>query len=134
MHTPELKNRLIAEVAKAADLCMKPYVHSVSLEGHLDNETSDEKLEDLTFKIQCRDIEGERQHSMDIELEVYKSGNEINMTLSWMSLLDTPILWQGKHSVWMDSDSGVQCQAPSNGQLFESLARRLRTLFKGSLF
>ena len=133
MHTPDLKNRLISEVAKAADLCMKPYVHSVSLEGHFDNETSDKTLEDLTFKIQCRDIEGERQHSMDIELEVYKSGNEINMTLSWISLLNTPILWQGKYSVWMDSDSGVQCQAPSNGQLFESLARRLRTILKGSL-
>ena len=132
MHTPDLKNRIIAEVAKAADLCMKPYVHSVSLEGNLDNETSDEKFEDLTFKIQCRDIDGERQSSMDIELEVYKSGNEINMTLSWISLLNTPILWQGKHSVWMDSNSGVQCQTPSNGQLFESLARRLRTIFKGS--
>ena len=47
---------------------------------------------------------------MDIELEVYKSGNEINMTLSWISLLNTPILWQGKHSVWMDSDSGAKCQ------------------------
>ena len=128
-----MKNRLIAQVAKAADLCMKPYVHSVSLEGILDNETSDGKFEDLTFKIHCRDIEGERQSSMDIELEVYKSGNEINMTLSWISLLNTPILWQGKHSVWMDSDSGVQCQSPSNGQLLESLARRLRTIFKGSL-
>ena len=128
-----MKNRLIAEVAKAADLCMKPYLHSVSIEGHWDNETSDEKLEDLTFKIQCRDIDGERQPSMDIELEVYKSGNEINMTLSWISILNTPILWQGKHSVWMDSDSGAKCQAPSNGQLFESLARRLRTIFKGSL-
>ena len=130
MHTPDLKNSLIVEIARAADLCMKPYVHSVFLENHLDE---DEDLEDLIFKIQCRNIDGEREESMDIELEVYKSGNEVNMTISWKSLIDRPILWQGKHAVWMDSSSGVQCEKPSYGNHFESLARRLRTVFKASL-
>ena len=130
MHTPDLKDCLIAEVAKAADICMKPYLHSVSLENQL-NDAND--LDDLIFKIQCRNIDGEREETMDIELEVYKSGKEVNMTLSWKSLIDRPILWQGKHAVWMDSSSGVQCDIPSDGQLFESLARRLRTIFKTSL-
>ena len=130
MHTPEFRDNLIAEVAKAADLCLKPYVHSVFFENSLDFETD---LEDMIFKIQCRNLDGERQESMDIELEVYKSGNEINMTISWKSLIDRPILWQGKHAVWMDSSSGVQCETPSYGKLFESLARRLRTVFKASL-
>ena len=129
MHTSDLKDSLIAQVAKAADLCMEPYVHSVSIENQL-NDAND--LEDLTFKIQCRNMEGERQESMDIEIEVYKSGNEINMTLSWKYLIDRPILWQGKHAVWMDSSSGVQCETPSDGKLFESLARRLKIIFKGS--
>ncbi len=130
MLTPDAIEVLISEVAKAADLCMKPNVHSVSLENQLDDEND---LEDLIFKIQCRNIDGEREESMDIELEVYKSGNELNMTISWKSLIDRPILWQGKHSVWMDSSSGVQCEMPSYGKLFESLARRLRTVFKTSL-
>ena len=121
---------LISDVAKAADLCMKPYSHSVSLENQVDDEND---LEDLIFKIQCRNIDGEREESMDIELEVYKSGNELNMTISWKSLIDRPILWQGKHPVWMDSSSGLQCEMPSYGNLFESLARRLRTVFKTSL-
>ena len=129
MHTPDLKDSLIAEVAKAADICMKPYLHSVSLENQL-NDAND--LDDLIFKIQCRNIDGEREETMDIELEVYKSGKEVNMTLSWKSLIDRPILWQGKHAVWMDSSSGVQCDKPSDGKLFESLARRLRTIFKTS--
>ena len=47
------------------------------------------------FKIQCRNLDGEREESMDIELEVFKSGNEVNMTISWKSLIDRPILWQG---------------------------------------
>ena len=130
MHTPDFIDTLIAEVAKAADLCMKPYVHSVSLGNQL-NDFND--IEDLIFKIQCRNIDGEREESMDIELEVYKSGNDLNMTLSWKSIIDRPILWQGKHSVWMDSSSGVQCEIPSYGKEFESLARRLRTLLKTAL-
>ena len=130
MHTPDSKDSLIAEVAKAADLCMKPYVHSVFWENQFNDEND---LNELIFKIQCRNIDGEREESMDIELEVYKSGNEVNMTISWKSLIDRPILWQGKHAVWMDSSSGVQCDIPSDGKPFESLARRLRTIFKTSL-
>ena len=130
MHTPDSIDCLIAEVAKAADICMKPYVHSVSLENQLDDGSL---LDDLIFKIQRRNTEGEREDFMDIELEVYKSGSEVNMTISWKSLIDRPILWQGKHAVWMDSSSGVQCETPSYGKLFESLARRLRTVFKASL-
>ena len=130
MHTPESTDGLIAEVAKAADLCLKPYVHSVSLENQLGDGNY---LDELIFKIQRRNVNGEREDSMDIELEVYKSGNEVNMTISWKSLIDRPILWQGKHAVWMDSSSGLQCETPSYGKLFESLARRLRTVFKTSL-
>ena len=130
MFTLDSIEGLISEVAKAADICMKPYSHSVFLENQVEVKND---IEDLIFKIQCRNIDGEREESMDIELEVYKSGNELNMTISWKSLIDRPILWQGKHPVWMDSSSGLQCEMPSYGNLFESLARRLRTLFKTSL-
>ena len=130
MHTPDSKDGLIAEVAKAADLCMKPFVHSVSLENQLDDGNF---INELIFKIQRRNTDGEREDGMDIELEVYKSGNDINMTISWKSLIDRPILWQGKHAVWMDSSSGVKCETPSYGMVFESLARRLRMVFKTSL-
>ena len=130
MHTSESKDSLIAEVAKAADLCMKPYAHSVFLENQYED---DGDLDDLIFKIQCRNIDGEREETRDIELEVYKSGKEVNMTISWKSLIDRPILWQGKHAVWMDSSTGVQCEPPSYGRIFESLGRKLRILFETSL-
>ena len=130
MHIPDSTDVLIAEVAKAADLCLKPYVHSVCLENQSND---DNDLYDLIFKIQCRNLDGEREESMDIELEVYKSGDEISMTLYWKSLIDRPILWQGKHAIWMDSSSGEQCDPPSYGRIFESLTRRLRTVFKTSL-
>ena len=121
---------LISDVAKAADICMKPYAHSAFLENQLDEVN---QYEELIFKIQCRNIEGEREESMDIELEVYESGNELNLTISWRSVNEKPILWQGKHSLWMDSSSGVQCETPSFGKNYESLARRLKIIFKNSL-
>ena len=130
MHTTDSTDDLIAQVAKAADLCMKPYVHSVFLENLSDD---NQVIDELIFKIQRRNTDGEREDCMDIELEVYKSGNQVNMTICWRSLTDRPILWQGKHAVWMDSSSGIQCETPSYGKLFESLARRLRTVFKTSL-
>ena len=130
MHTPDSINDLIAEVAKAADVCLKPHIHSVFLENYSDDGND---LNDFIFKIQSRNLEGEREGSLDIELEVYKSGNEVNMTLSWKCLSERPILWQGKHAIWMDSSSGMQCDTPSYGKTFESLARRLRTVFKNSL-
>tara|TARA_B100000965_G_scaffold5329_1_gene4177 strand:+ start:2000 stop:2395 length:396 start_codon:yes stop_codon:yes gene_type:complete len=130
VHTPDSLEVLVSEVAKAADLCMRPYSHSVFLENQLDDNND---LDELIFKIQCRNIDGEREESMDIELEVYKSGKEVNMTISWKSLVDRPILWQGKHHVWMDSSSGFQCETPSYGKIFESLARRLSVVLKNSL-
>ena len=55
MHTTDSIDGLLAEVAKAADLCMKPYVHSVFLENQLDD---DNVLDDLIFKIQRRNTNG----------------------------------------------------------------------------
>ncbi len=130
MHTPDSIDDLVAEVAKAADFCMKPYIHSVCLENQSDYHND---LDELIFKIQCRNLDGEREESMDIELEVYKSGNEVNMTISWKCFIERPILWHGKHAIWMDSSSGVQCDAPSYGKIFESLARRLRIVFRTSM-
>jgi len=43
VHIPDSKDSLITEVAKAADLCMKPYVHSVFLENQFDD---DNELDD----------------------------------------------------------------------------------------
>jgi len=71
VHIPDSKDSLIAEVAKAADLCMKPYVHSVFLENQLDD---DNELDDLIFKIQCRNIDGERENLWILNLKFIKVG------------------------------------------------------------
>ena len=41
------------------------------------------ELDDLNVRIECRDGDGQRRPDRDIELEIYRSGDEINLMLSW---------------------------------------------------
>ena len=117
-------------VAATADLCFKPWKHAVVNQSLLSNECAqgDEAIE-LLLRIECRSFEGERHPENDLDLEIYSSGSDLNLMIGWSNQLDLPILWQGQHSVWMDANNGKRCQAPSNGELLESYARRLRALF-----
>ncbi len=114
---------LAAAIAHTADLCRKPYRHAV-VPMHEDELVN--KTEDLLVRIETRDASGKRMECMDLELEIYRSGHDLNLMLSWCDQSDRPMLWQGQHPVWMDGDSGMRCSAPSDGQPLEAMARRLR--------
>ncbi len=128
MPLPDSRNELFVLLASAADTTLKPWKHSIvdknSLEEFVDFDSSD-----LMVAIECRSIDAKRSPEHDLDLEIYKSGNEYNINLSWSNRPDSPILWHGKHSVWMDSIVGSRCQKPIGGEKLESLARRLRALF-----
>ena len=81
---------------------------------------------------ECRDAEGQRCSQRDLELEVYRSGDDINLMLSWWEQPDRPMLWQGRHPVWMDGATGQRCSAPHDAAPIEALARRLRSLLQNS--
>ena len=50
------------------------------------------------MRIECRDADGQRCSQRDLELEVYRSGDDINLMLSWWEQPDRPMLWQqGRH-------------------------------------
>jgi len=115
---------LLVLIAKAADVCLKPWSHAVVL---LDPSTEAE-LDDLNVRIECRDGDGQRHPDRDIELEIYRSGDEINLMLSWWDQPDRPMLWHGRHPVWMDGESGQRCSAPQDAAALEGLGRRLRSL------
>ena len=126
--SPENKSRL-TEIARACDVCLKPWRHSV-----IKNPNSSVTLEggseiDLSVVVECRTKEGERCPEHDLEIEIYRSGVDISITLSWISFPERPILWYGKHSIWMDSSTGLRLGSPDGGYLLESLARRLRSSF-----
>ena len=115
---------LLVLIAKAADVCLKPWSHAVV---PIDPSASAE-LDDLNVRIECRDGEGQRRPDRDLELEIYRSGDEINLMLSWWDQPERPMLWHGRHPVWMDAASGQRCTAPLDAGPLEALGRRLRAL------
>lgn len=115
---------LLVLIAKAADVCLKPFCHAVVL---MDPSTP-AVVDDLNVRIECRDTDGARHPERDIELEIYRSGEEVNLMLSWWDQPERPMLWHGRHPVWMDGESGQRCSAPQDAAPLESLGRRLRSL------
>ena len=130
MHIPKTSPDLIQLVAVTADICFKPWKHAVVDQSQLANECSqlDDETE-LVFRIECRSIEGKRNLDLDLDLEIYRSGVDLNLMIGWCNQLDQPILWQGQHSVWMDPNTGKRSSAPKDGPSLEAFARRLRALF-----
>lgn len=126
-------------VAAAADLCRKPLRHAVVLpdrsdagpvepEGSAAAEAGDSL--DLCLRLEARTAEGERVPAEDLELEIYRSGDALNLTLAWCHRDDQPLLWQGSHPVWMDGATGLRSSCPPQGEPLEALARRLRALLR----
>ncbi len=117
-------------VANAADLCMKPFKHAVVLDEKVYQESNvnDDTFE-LILRIESRTIDGKRLPENDIDIEIFASGPDYNLMLSWSNHSDRPILWQGKHCVWMDPDSGKRCTPPDYGDTLQTLGRRLKMIF-----
>jgi hypothetical protein len=115
---------LIRLVAAAADLCRKPLRHGVV---PLNAPAEGEEALEVCLRLEARDAEGRRLPEQDLELEIYPSGEDLNLTLAWCQDDQRPMLWQGSHPVWMDA-AGSRCPPPADGAPLEALARRLRAL------
>ena len=131
---------LAALIASAADVCRKPLRHAVIARSS-DSEHGDPMPElveafhrgdDLILKLECRDPGGARCADDDLELEIYRSGTDVNLMLAWCHQPERPLLWQGQHPVWMDAGSGRRCAPPLDAAPLEALSRRLRALLRPS--
>jgi hypothetical protein len=119
----------LAQLAKAADLCLTPYRHGVRILGPTPDPQADGG--DCCFLIEARDAAGVRHDVQDLELEIYRSGSELNLMLSRRADDMAPLLWHGSHAVWMHAASGERCERPENGAALEALCRRIRALVAG---
>ena len=117
------------EIVKACDHCLKPWRYSIIDDSAFSLSDSSDELIDLTLKVECRGDNGERYPRNDLELEIYKSGSDLSITLSWPFYPNRPILWHGRHSIWMEPINGKRSSTPSEGSSLEALARRLRSIF-----
>jgi hypothetical protein len=117
---------LLQLVAQAADLCRKPLRHAVRYQGEAPTTIGD--CSDCCLLIEARNPDGERLTLHDLELEIYRSGNALNLMLS--SAVDdaAPVLWHGNHPVWMHPENGERCERPGGGAPLEALCRRLKAL------
>lgn len=113
-------------VAAAADLCLKPHRHAVRYSG--EPARSDAQSSDCSLFIEARDGTGSRVEGAEWELEIYRSGSELNLMLTRLGDEQAPMLWHGSHAVWMHGDSGLRCERPPDGAPLEALCRRLRAL------
>ncbi len=129
MHTLDSNQSFLNEVAKACDFCMKPWVHSVVDKSTEPRLVFEEENIDLTLRVECRNQDGHRSPENDLEIEIFRSGSDLSITLCWVFFPDKPILWHCRHSIWMDSEKGTRLSPPEGASSLETLARRLRACF-----
>ncbi len=112
-------------IAKSADLTNKPFIHSVvKITGKYEIGEEDN---DLTVNIFCRDKEGKRLEIYDLELELFKSNEELVLVISKLNFPNEPILWCGSKILWMDSNNGKKCLPPKYFNRLENLANRIKS-------
>ena len=115
---PERLELLTRCICRAADLSRSPLKHALV--------PQEQSGDSWILRLEARDPEGHRCPSHDLELEIYGSAADPSLQLAWASDETLPMLWQGRHPVWMDGTTGVSCTRPDNGLALETLARRLR--------
>lgn len=130
MSRPDPLQPWLTDLARAADVCLKPHRHALRFSGEapadLDAGT------DCCLLVEARDSNGVRQPEHDLELEIYRSGAELNLMLSRVHDELAPLLWHGQHPVWMQAVSGERCERPPDGAALEGFCRRVRALLSGS--
>ena len=47
----------------------------------------EKEMDELLIKIECRNLDGERCPENDIDIEIFNSGDQLNLILSWSGLL-----------------------------------------------
>lgn len=119
----------LADLARAADLCLRPHRHALRFSAQETVRVGD--CSDCCLLIEARSTDGERLPELDLELEIYRSGKELNLMLTRLADEQAPLLWHGHHSVWMHAGSGERCERPADGAPFEAFCRRVRALLSG---
>ncbi len=120
----------LTELAKAADLCLRPHRHALRFQGEPPSADNLSVSTDCVLIIEARDGEGRRCSEADLELEIYRSGSTLHLMLTRLADEQWPLLWHGDHPVWMEPASGLRCERPLEGPPYEAFCRRVRELLR----
>ena len=119
----------LSDLARAADLCLRPWHHALRFNGPTPDPGP--AISECCLMIEARDADGQRHPERDLELEIYRSGGDLNLMLSCIADPEVPMLWHGNHPVWMQATSGERCERPADGAPLEAFCRRVRALLAG---
>ena len=117
---PDATADLLTVVSRAADLSRPGLRHAAVLQ--------EQAADGWCLRLECRDPGGERLEAEDLDLEIYGDGADPSIQISWSADPQAPMLWQGRHALWMEAEQGQRCDAPAGAMPLEALARRLRAL------
>ena len=115
---------LLQQICRAADLSRPGLNHAAV--------AKEQEARSWNLRLEVRDSQGQRIQREDLELELYGSALDPSLQLGWLHQPDQPLLWQGRHPIWMDASSGKRCERPEGGMALETLARRLRAQLVGA--
>ena len=115
---PDQLELLTRSICRAADRSRPPLQHALV--------PQEQASDSWVVRLETRDEQGCRCPEQDLELEIYGHASDPSLQLAWAADERQPMLWQGRHPVWMDGTSGLSCPRPDGGIALETLARRLR--------
>lgn len=111
---------LLTVICRAADLSRPGLQHAALLH--------EQAADGWCLRMECRDASGERVEGQDLDLEIYGAATDPSIQISWSADPQAPMLWQGRHALWMEAEQGKRCSAPAGAVPLEALARRLRAM------
>lgn len=114
----EATAELLTVISQAADLCRPELRHAAVL--------LEQAADGWCLRLECRGIDGGRLEAEDLDLEIYGAAADPSIQITWSMNPQAPVLWQGRHALWMEAGQGQRCAAPPQAVPLEALARRLR--------
>ncbi len=113
----------IPDLLKLSILAAQSTFTSLHYTGRILSEST--TIEDCQLQLIARDDTGNQVTDWTLDIEFYTVSTQLSLMIERQQKTEYPILWQGQNSVWMDAETGLKVDRPSDGEPLEWLARKL---------
>ncbi len=113
----------IPDLLKLSILAAQSTFTSLHYTGRILSEST--TIEDCQLQLIARDDQGNQVIDWTLDIEFYTVSTQLSLMIERQQKTEYPILWQGQNSVWMDAETGLKVDRPSDGEPLEWLARKL---------
>ena len=113
----------LPDLLKLSILAAQSTFTSLHYTGRILSEST--TIEDCQLQLIARDDQGNQVIDWTLDIEFYTVSTQLSLMIERQQKTEYPILWQGQNSVWMDAETGLKVDRPSDGEPLEWLARKL---------